>query len=524
MTSPLDPRELQRTLDDLARRSKTALESWALRRDLRVVAAASVLWVVLVPAALLVTQTLLVLLKRGPLTQPFWMWLLLALAGPVAFVITRLVMLANDRRVDRRTSLGAYDLQLDSKDRLVTADEFLSNWKPTPGVGFSAGLSEKPTPGVGFQLAAIEDASATIARALDTAIDPKPLPRWSVPARDWVAVPVAIALIASALWLGRLAVALRQTTETAASPLAVNIDTLPARIAARLLDLRPPAPRPDRRSLNDRSPANDTQSSPDTSPPTLKSTQEADGESHAGGQANSKSSSQSMSSPGTPSNQQMPSPPLEDDPAHDPQKPSAVPPRKTDGAKTQQPSSATSGQGQTKSSSIDKSAIPASDQPDRAGINKDDGPDEAGVQDEVEEEKTSAVERPSLRKNKPPVDRNLSPRPTGDQPNPNANGRSGPGGRKKTRGVPSMILGVPTPDRIQGMTNPGRSKVTQENSTPKEEPQSALTAEARRARESAFGFIDHPLLQPWMLSLVEQYFLQARGKTPAPPSPPKGSR
>jgi hypothetical protein len=129
-----------------------------------------------------------------------------------------------------------------------------------------------------------------------------------------------------------------------------------------------------------------------------------------------------------------------------------------------------------------------------------------------------------LRKNKPPVDRNLSPRPTGDQPNPNANGRSGPGGRKKTRGVPSMILGVPTPDRIQGMTNPGRSKVTQENSTPKEEPQSALSAEARRARETAFGFIEHPLLQPWMLSLVEQYFLQARGKAPAPPSSPKGPR
>jgi hypothetical protein len=510
MSSSLDPRELRRTLDDLARRSKAGLESWALRRDLRLVAAASVLWVLLVPVALLVTQTLLVLMKRAPLTQPFWMWLLLALAGPLVFAYARLAVLTKDRRVDRRTSLGAYDTQLDSKDRLVTADEFLSNWKPTPGVD--------------FRLAAIEDASATIARALDTAIDPKPLPAWSVPARNWVAVPVAVAVIASALWLGRLAVALRPTSEAAASPLAVNIDTLPARIVARLLDLRPPAPRPDRRNENDRSPANDTQSSPDTSPPTLKSTQQADGESHAGGQANSKSSSQSMSSPGTPSNQQMPSPPLEDDPAHDPQKPSAVPPRKNDGVKTQQPSSATSGQGQTKSSSIDKSAIPASDQPDRAGINKDDGPDEAGVQDEVEEEKTSAVERPSLRKNKPPVDRNLSPRPTGDQPNPNANGRSGPGGRKKTRGVPSMILGVPTPDRIQGMTNPGRSKVTQENSTPKEEPQSALSAEARRARETAFGFIEHPLLQPWMLSLVEQYFLQARGKAPAPPSSPKGPR
>jgi hypothetical protein len=232
-----------------------------------------------------------------------------------------------------------------------------------------------------------------------------------------------------------------------------------------------------------------------------------------------------MSSPGTPSNQQMPSPPLEDDAPRDPQKPSTTPPKKSDGVKPQsQPSSATSGQGQSKASSVDKTAIPAADQPDRAGANKDDGPDQAGIQDEVEEEKTTGVERPSLKRNKPPVDRNLSTRPTGDQPNAQANGRSGPGGRKKTRGVPSMILGVPTPDRIQGMTNPGRSKVTQENSTPKEEPQSALTAEDRRARDAAFGHIEHPLLQPWMLNLVERYFLTIRGKAPAPEPSHKGTR
>src|SRR4030095_9127507 len=165
--------------------------------------------------------------------------------------------------------------------------------------------------------------------------------------------------------------------------------------------------------------ANDALSAPYTSPPTLKSTQNADGESHAGGQANSKSSSQSMSSPGTPSNQQMPSPPLDDDPPRDPTKPSTTQAKKNEGVKTQHPSSATSGQGQTRSSSLDKNAIPASDQPDRAGVNKDDGADEAGVQDDVDEEKTTAVERPSLRNNKAPVARNLSPRPTGDQPTPN---------------------------------------------------------------------------------------------------------
>ena len=145
-------------------------------------------------------------------------------------------------------------------------------------------------------------------------------------------------------------------------------------------------------------------------------------------------------------------------------------------------------------------------------MEKDDGRDEGAVQDQEEEEKTTGVERPSLRKNKPAVDRNLSPRPAGDEPDPNANGRSGPSGRKKTRGVPAMILGIPTPDRIQGTSNPGRSKVTQEHSTPREEPQPALDAAARTPRPSSFGSVEHPLLLPWMQSLIETYFLQLREK------------
>jgi hypothetical protein len=219
-----------------------------------------------------------------------------------------------------------------------------------------------------------------------------------------------------------------------------------------------------------------------------------------------------MSSSGTPSNQQTPSKAVEDDPPQDQKVTPPGPPKPTDARKSeQQATSATSGQGQSKSSTSDRSRIPSADQPDRAGANKDDGKDEAGIQDEVEEEKTNGAERPSLRKNKPAVDRNLSPRPTGDQPNPNANGRSGPGGMKKTRGVPSMILGVPTPDRIQGMNHPGRSKVTQENSTPKEEPRTAATAEARLSRDRAFGHVDHPALLPWMQRVIETYFMQLRG-------------
>jgi len=512
MTTGTDAGDVRSALDDLAGRAHRFLAKWAFGRDLRLACRASLAYLLVAPALLLGAQTTLILLDRAPLAWPVWAWALLSIAGPAVFIAARVAMLAGERRHDRRACLGVFDQQLGTRDRLVTADEFLA-----------AGLRAHDAADR-FKAAAIEDAQPFIARALHAEIEPRALPAWSVAPRTWAAVPAAIALILATVWLGRLADTMRATPGDEGLQATVDLDTLPAKIAAALLDLRPASPRPDRQAPDERVAASNAQSSPDMSPPTAKTERHADGQSHAGGQANTRSSSQAMSSTGTPSNQQMPSQAVEEDPPQEQQNAASTPPKKTDGNKTQQQAtSATSGQGQSKSSTSDSNAIPATDQPDRAGANKDDGPDEGGIQDEVEEEKTAGVERPSLRKNKPPVDRNLSPRPTGDQPDPNANGRSGPGGRKKTRGVPAMILGVPTPDRITGMTNPGRSKVTQENSTPEEEPQAALTAEQRQAREAAFGYLEHPLLRPWMQSLVEKYFLQLRERAPTQP-PAKDGR
>ena len=63
------------------------------------------------------------------------------------------------RRQDRRTCLGAYDLQLDSRDRLVTADEFLA--------GRALVMQPPRRPGgYAFKAAAIEDAVPVAAQAL----------------------------------------------------------------------------------------------------------------------------------------------------------------------------------------------------------------------------------------------------------------------------------------------------------------------------------------------------------------------
>jgi hypothetical protein len=497
VTAP-DPQQLRQQLDALAGRSDRFLSRWRFDRDLRVTSRDALLGLVPAPAAWFVVQ--LALLPAGRrVSWPLWLWVALTLAGPLVYLALRLQWLAGHRRADRRASLGVFDTQLETEDRLVTADEFL------------AARIEPGTPMDRFRLAAIEDAAPYVAKALDMAIAPRALPAWRISAQARGAVATAVVLMLAAVWLGRISSPVAAAAAPASVLPADGPETAAARLASMFRNILRPRPRADRKPSDEPADASPSRASVDASPRSTRTDQDADGQSHAGGQANSRSSSRAMSSSGTPSNQQTPSQAVEDEPPQDQKVDPAAPPKKNDGRKAeQQATSATSGQGQSKSSTSDMNKIPATDQPDRAGANKDDGKDEAGIQDEVEEEKAAGAEHPSLRKNKPAVDRNLSPRPTGDQPNPNANGRSGPGGLKKTRGVPAMILGVPTPDRIQGVNHPGRSKVTQENSTPKEEPQAAADAEARLAREQAFGHVDHPLLLPWMQHLIETYFVQLR--------------
>jgi len=126
MTRSQDPAEPRLALDDLAHRSRRVLASWALKRDLRLTSAASIVWILAGPSLMFVAQTLLVVLGRAPLAVPLWGWALLAVAGPILYIAGRVVWLSPARRQDRRTCLGAYDRQLNSQDRLVTADEFVA--------------------------------------------------------------------------------------------------------------------------------------------------------------------------------------------------------------------------------------------------------------------------------------------------------------------------------------------------------------------------------------------------------------
>ena len=176
-------------------------------------------------------------------------------------------------------------------------------------------------------------------------------------------------------------------------------------------------------------------------------------------------------------------------------------------------SAATGGRGRSsgsRTSSADK-------QTDDDKANREEPDDE--VYDDVEEEEDEEQEaagaaRPLLNQRKAPVDRSLTPSGAGEaREDPDVNGRGGPGGLKKTRGVAAMLLGVPMPDQLLGQANPGRMKVQRERIEPEERFSDERPAADRGVMDETTGSIAHPEMLPWMRDLVRDYFLAERKRT-----------
>jgi hypothetical protein len=79
-----------------------------------------------------------------------------------------------------------------------------------------------------------------------------------------------------------------------------------------------------------------------------------------------------------------------------------------------------------------------------------------------------------------------------------------------------LVLGVPIPDRVKGQPNPGKTKITQERVQPKAEAQVSADAQNRRPRSSPSASLQRQDLEPWMRSLVRDYFLAQRQQVKKP--------
>ena len=98
------------------------------------------------------------------------------------------------------------------------------------------------------------------------------------------------------------------------------------------------------------------------------------------------------------------------------------------------------------------------------------------------------------------------------QPNEDSNGRGGPGGPKKQRGVAQLVLGVTFPDQVTAPPNPGMSKITQERIDPQAQQSDVVAGESRGTRNAPMGHLSRIALHPWMQDLVRAFSLSQRAK------------
>jgi len=93
-------------------------------------------------------------------------------------------------------------------------------------------------------------------------------------------------------------------------------------------------------------------------------------------------------------------------------------------------------------------------------------PADEDVEDEIEEEEARGGTQPHMRDRKAATSRDLSISGPGE----GGEGRGGPTPHKKARGTAALVLGVPVPDFVRGLLNPGTTKVTHERVEPVTSP------------------------------------------------------
>lgn len=422
-----------------------------------------------------------------------WAWcIVLSVALPIVWLAVKALTIRAE--VTRLRALGAMDASLGSSERVVTADQF---------------LHESSTSG--FMRAAVEDAEPWIEQGRQATLDSQTSTGIRTGAA-LLAVPVAILALASAGWLAGITRAGAEPTPpriaaiVARGPVAT---TAPKETPKRPSPAEAPAqPQAGRKASPQRSSEGSTPVN--TTPEGAKESQGqlTDGETSSSQQSSNPSSAQgatsaqgqpSLSQPQKPRKSKSPKPRSKD--RKNPDRP-----RK----RSEEPSGATAGQGSSRGSNNNAASSDWSARSEMSPAEEESVADEEDVDDEDEEQKSRGGVQPNLRDRREPVNRDLQIGFGNNPPKLDSNGRGGPSAQKKSRGVASLVLGVPIPDRITGQPNRGRIRVTQHRITPQAEQADPVLAEDRGGRQGKVGPIHHPGFSPWLQNLVRRYFLQRR--------------
>ncbi|MFT5409008.1 MAG: hypothetical protein ACI8XO_004861 [Verrucomicrobiales bacterium] len=494
------------SLDALSQEGGRWLWKTRLRDGLRVRLPMAITLLLAVPL-LAVLVTAAGWMTGQPWKFPLGVGLVLWLVPSVIYLSCSLMPLW-EIRPTRRESLAVFDEQLGLKDRLQTADEFLAVAEPSP-----------------FMEAAIGDTQVAIEQTRHRPLEWKWGEPWGELKR--LSLVVAAALLVGIAWIF-LPAAKRTLTEAPDAPEIVqaageNQPEVPAKIeaetsSANLTEVSPP----DEKSGEP--PVAKTPKVAKGEPtPSEKVDAEATeltgrekislGESEGSQNSQSASAGRSSRSTGSPGSQAPSSTPdkkpLTPKKKKDKEAKESKDSKKEDKDKDEK-SGSTAGRGSSSGSSRNPASTDWSSKDRTEETETEEFEQEEEVDDEDSESEARGGLQPSLRDRRPPVNRDLSLGFGMAEPNPDANGRGGPGQRKKSRGVASLVLGVPVPDHVKGQPNPGRVKINQERVQPQREESPNAEAEDRGQRSAPAGRIPERILDATTRRVVREFFLKAR--------------
>lgn len=500
-------------LNQLAAKGAAHLKPWARKRAIE--GAAPGFFAASLPLPALFLLAIALEIPSGWTLWPFAALgtLGLALAAPLAFVAVRSWLAYRRQPADRPRSLALFDRQLGLQDRLQAADEFSRR----------AGATD-------FQRAAVADAEACAAKALGAELEPVALAAPALRLGRARLGCAAGAVLAAGFLLSGYRLDLGAALASADFDPAAGEGLIAPDELAQEGQPNPPPSTDDPAKAANRPLLAEASAGGEDSAQALQRSREAGRQNASGdrfgatGGAATQSQSNRAQSAAT---GQKEASPQASRPAASPRKPGKAQQRPVPAEEERNESSSgiAGGQGSSSGSKSASSDKQASDNKAQRDEEYDDAYDDLEDEEDEEQEAASAS-RPMLESRKAPVDRSLSPSGAGQgEENPDANGRGGPGGLKKTRGVAAMLLGVPLPDHLRGQPNPGRMKVQRERSEPEEKRSPIALAAARGVIDGPLGPLAHQRLLPWMQALVRDYFLAEREGAPlANEEPSAGGR
>ena len=486
--------DLNREIDSLAEQATGQLRSIDRGIAARRLLGRSLLWLAVIPSMLVLLQAIRWLAGMPAGTWFSWPVAIVGTLGiPAVWLAWQIVRSVAD--VNRLQALGAIDASMNSKERVVTADQFLQTREQN-----------------GFVQAAIEDAQSWVERGRLARLESTTTGGVDLKL-NWAAIPLAMCFLALAFYLSGFA---RATTAADEKQTEAPSGDTPVQLAAVPNENQPdeevaePEPRNEDKRSGGRRDANRSGAAATETPEGEEESagKLTDGETQESQQATNPSAAQ-----GAPSSQGQPS----KSETQNEKKPNRQKPRKNDRERAEkeneekeEPSGATAGQGASRGSNNSAAASDWASRNQVSTPDDDQSDEDEDVDDDDEEQKSRGGVQPNMRDRRTPVNRDLNVGFGMARPNPDANGRGGPGAQKKSRGVASLVLGVPIPDRITGQPNKGRTRITQQRITPEAEDTDQVQAQNRGTRTGSSGPVARPEMAPWLQDVIRKYFLQRR--------------